>query len=268
MRAPDHDAGTGDGGDAGDTAKADAGDAGKAGDGGDAGAGDSGADAGDASDKDDASTVLGSATTDDGAGDGKGDGEKADGDDKDGEDGNPGVPEAYELKVTVKDAEGKDTEVEIDTELLAKATPTLKELGLTNEQANKLAPFIVEAQERAFAKQAEDFATVKADWAKEAAADPEIGGKNWKATQANAARALDHFVGPMKVKGENGEEVANPTRALLNESGLGNHKDLIRAFAKIGEAMGEDGTFARSDTGPVAKKGREEVLYPDDVPKK
>jgi hypothetical protein len=214
------------------------------------------------------STVLGSATTGDGTGDGKGDGEKADADDKADANSDNAVPEAYELKVTVKDAEGKDTEVEIDTELLGEATPVLKELGLTNEQANKLAPFIVKAQERAFAKQADDFAAVKADWAKEAAADPEIGGKHWKATQANAARALDHFVGPMTVKGEDGKDVPNPTRKLLDESGLGNHKDLIRAFAKVGEAMGEDGTFARSDTAPVAKKGREEVLYPDDVPKK
>ena len=274
MRAPDHDAGTG-AGDAGVGSDAGAGDGGGGGKAGaDAGSGDgnaqgsdTGADAGDAGKGDDA-TVLGSATAKDGAGDGKGDGEKAKADDKGDDDGDAGVPEAYDLKVTTKDAEGKETEVEIDTDLLAEATPVLKELKLTNDQANKLAPFVTKAIEKAFTKQADDYATVKADWAKQAQADAEIGGKNWKTTQTNAARALDHFAGPVSTKGEDGKEVPNAFRALLNESGLGNHPDMIRAFSKIGEALGEDGTFARSDIGTKQPKSREEALYPDDVPKK
>lgn len=216
----------------------------------------------------DSSTVLGSATTDDGAGDGKSDGDKAEADDKGDDDGAAGVPEAYDLNVTVKDAEGKETQVEIDSELLTEATPVLKELGLTNEQANKLAPFIVKAQERAFQRQTDDFATIKADWAKEAEADPEIGGKNWKTTQANAAKAIDRFIGPVTVKDKDGKDVPNPARQLLNESGLGNHKDLIRAWAEVGSMLAEDGTMARSDASQIAKKSREEALYPDDVPKK
>lgn len=267
MRAPDHDAGTGDGGDAGSDAGADNGADAGAGDGGDAGDGDSGADAGDGEGGDDNATVLGSATSGDGAGDGEGDDEKG-GKDGDGDgEGDPEVPETYELKVTTKDAEGKDVDVEIDADLLAEATPVLKDLKLTNEQANKLAPFVVKAVDKAFQKQGDEFATVKADWAKEAEADPDIGGKNWKSTQALAAKALDHFVGPVTAKDEDGNDVPNEFRKLLNESGLGNHPAMIRAFRKIGEGLAEDGTFARSDTGVPTKKSREEELYPDDVPK-
>lgn len=270
MRAPDgHDAGAGDGGNGGDGSDAGAGkgaDAG-AGDGGDAGAGDSGADAGDGKGGDDDTTVLGSATAGDGAGDDDGEGKK-DGEDGEGDgEGDLVVPETYELKVATKDAEGKDVEVEIDTDLLAEATPILKELNLTNDQANKLAPFVVKAIDKAFAKQGDEFSTVKADWAKEAAADPEIGGKNWKATQSLAAKALDHFVGPVTTKDKDGNETPNEFRKLLDESGLGNHPAMIRAFRKIGEGLAEDGTFARSDTGAPAKPPREEVMYPNDVPK-
>jgi hypothetical protein len=223
--------------------------------------------AADAAGEADDSTVLGSATTEAGAGDDEG---AKTSDAESGKTDDPGaadtVPETYELKVTAKDAEGKDIDVEIDTELLSEATPILKEVGLTNEQANKLAPLIVKAQERAFAKQADEFAVIRADWAKEAQADPEIGGKNWEATKNNAAKALDHFVGPSK-KDDAGRET-NEFRALLNDSGIGNRKELIRAFSKIGEAIAEDGTFARSEEKAVSKKSREEELYPDDVPKK
>ena len=32
---------------------------------------------------------------------------------------------------------------------------------------------------------------------------------------------------------------------LLDESGLGNHPEMIRAWAKVGGAIGEDGDFVR-----------------------
>jgi hypothetical protein len=124
MRAPDHDAGTDDtGGD-------------------DAGTGDQVVDTG--SDGDDAVTDLAAATTDSRSrrqGRRGQSGRKGDAD-------QPVVPEAYELKITTQDAEGKDVDVEIDTALLTEATPILKELNLTNEQANKLAPLAVKVQEK------------------------------------------------------------------------------------------------------------------------
>lgn len=253
MRAPDHDAGTG-----GDAAAS--GD----GDGGNAEAGSEGADGGDKG-ADGEGTVLGDATA--GTGDGEGDGEKGkDGDDGDDKGAADSIPENYELKVTVKDAEGKDAEIEIDTELLAEATPVLKEVGLSNEAANKLAPFVVKAQERFAQRQADEFATVKADWAKAAQSDPEIGGQNWKASTSLAAKALDHFVGPVSTKDEAGNDVPNEFRTLLNESGLGNHPSMIRAFRKIGEALAEDGNFARGDRAIQPKKSQAEILYPEDVP--
>lgn len=214
------------------------------------------------------SSLLGSA--DAAAGDGS-DGEGGGKDDQDGGDGDgkadaqaEGPPETYELKVTVQGEDGKDQDVPIDAELLTKATPVLKELGLTNEQANKVASLVPEIQSRILQTQADDFSALKADWAKEIKADPEFGGAKWKETEANAAKALDTFGAP-SVKDKDGNET-NPFRNLLNESGFGNHPEMIRMFAKIGKQLGE-GEFVRGDGARAEKQDRVRVLYPDDKPK-
>jgi hypothetical protein len=114
----------------------------------------------------------------------------------------------------------------------------------------------------------DEFAKVRADWAKEAQNDPEIGGKNWTDTQRFAAKALDHFGAPSEIKEVDGKKVeTNEFRKLLNESGMGNHPVFIRMFRKIGEAVSEDGTFVRNNQVVETKLSREERLYPDDVPK-
>ena len=266
MRAPDHDAGgdgsSGDGG-AGDSGGGD-------GDDGGAGAGDAGGDgSGDASDDD--ATALGSAQADDGAGDGEGDDAKdgANGKGDDAKDDADGPPEAYELK-PFKVGEGDDAaEVQIDTALLATITPTLKEAGVSQKQLETLAPKVVPAiQEQVLKQQADEFATTRAQWAKEAREDKEIGGKNWKASLGLAAKALDHFGAPSEIKEVDGKkQETNPFRLILNQSGLGEHPVMVRMFAKIGAALAEDGTFARSE-GKTVKLSREEVLYPADAPKK
>jgi len=167
------------------------------------------------------------------------------------------VPEKYDLVVTIKDEAGADVPVEIDSVLLGKADPVLREVGLSNAQANKLAPLVFDIQQRALDLQTAEFDGVKADWAKAAQADPELGGRNWKETEALAARALDTFGAP---KG-------SPVRQLLDDSGLGNHPEIIRLFREIGKRLTEDGNPPSAPGKPVVKS-REEVLYPDDVPQK
>lgn len=206
----------------------------------------------------DGGTVLGSAATDAGTGDGDAGKPEAG---KDGADdagkNDPVVPEKYEISLTVKDEAGNDQAVEIDSALLEAATPVLKDLGLTNEQANKVAGLVPQIQQRLFQQQADEFATTKTQWAKDAAADEEIGGKNWKESQTFAAKALDHFGAPKD----------SEFRKLLDDTGLGNHPEMIRIFRKVGAALGEETTFAQGDA-KIQKKSREEELYPDDVPKK
>lgn len=173
-----------------------------------------------------------------------------------------GVPESYTIA-----ADALPEGAEIDTKLLEDAAPTFKELGLSNKAANKLAPLALKVAERMAERQADNFAATRKAWADETLADPELGGKNWKATEANVARALDHFVGPQVGKGADGKEYPNEFRQLLNETGLGSHPVMVRAFKAIGEAMSEDTNFVRGDNGAAIKVPRENILYPEDAPK-
>lgn len=218
-------------------------------------AGTEGATTADASAEADATTLLGAATTEAGAGDGK----VADPTPTPVPDDN-GVPEAYELKpFTVGEGETAKT-IEIDSGLLETITPGLKEAGVTQPMLDKLAPSVVPAiQEQVIKAQTDEFAKVRADWAKEVQSDPEIGGKNLPETQRLAAKALDHYTGPADDK--------NEFRKLLNESGLGNHPVMVRFCRAVGADLSEDGTFVRNTNEQPANKSREERLYPEDQPK-
>lgn len=212
-------------------------------------------------------TLLGAAAADDGAGDSEGSAD-ASGETGDGAEASAdGLPEKYELTAP----EG----FEINEAVLSEATPVFKELGLGNEQAQKLMPLgakLIESHEQA---KADEFAAVRAGWAQETKADKDIGGANLKDTQRLAAKALDTFVGPQyllddkgeKVLGQDGKPIPNEFRQLLNESGMGDHPAMARFLRKVGEAVAEDGTIARGNSGPAVPKSREEALYPDDVPK-
>lgn len=164
-----------------------------------------------------------------------------------------GVPEAYELTAP----EGTT----LDAEAVAAATPVFKELGLSNEQANKLMPVAAQfAQQIADKLNGQILAQVQADrkaWLDSAKADPEIGGAQWDKTLTEGAAALDRLGFP---KGSG-------FRVLLDESGFGNHPDMIRAWAKVGQAIGDDPKFLRGNGAPAPKRDMAETLYPNDRPK-
>lgn len=160
-----------------------------------------------------------------------------------------GPPETYDLKMP--------DDIELDAELVAEATPLFKDAGLSNDQANKLVPLAIKVQERLLKTQADNFEALSADWAKSAMADAEIGGRNWPQTEVLVAKALDTFGAP----------AGSEFRKLLDQTRLGNHPEMIRMFRTIGEKLGED-DFVRSDKGTQTKPAREEVMYPNDVPKK
>jgi hypothetical protein len=97
------------------------------------------------------------------------------------------------------------------------------ELGLDSVKAQKIADHYFSMQKTSLAAQAEQ----STKWAEEAKADPEIGGAKFDATLDVAKKALDRFGG-------------TDLKELLVSTGLGNHKAIIRAFAKAGQAIAED----------------------------
>jgi hypothetical protein len=158
------------------------------------------------------------------------------------------VPETYELTPP----EGFE---KLDPEAVAAATPVFKELNLTNEQANKLMPVAGEFAKKIIAERDQqllgEVAATRKNWLEEAKADPEVGGANWDTSLEAAAKALDTLGFP---KG-------SPLRNYLNESGAGNHVEMIRLMAKVGKAIGEDTDFVRGNQNSAVKKTDEELFY-------
>lgn len=160
----------------------------------------------------------------------------------------PVVPEAYELTAP----EG----MAIDTDLLEEATPIFKELGLSNEQANTILPVaksLMEKTQQATVQSMIDAGNQQRKaWLDAAKADEQIGGNKWDASIDSAGRALDAL----------GHPEGSDFRTALNETGFGNHPEMIRIFARIGEMVGEDGDFVRPDAGTKVTDTLSE-MYPN-----
>jgi len=169
---------------------------------------------------------------------GAGDSTDEGGDEGQGGEGEPaaevGAPEAYEI--TLNDADGNP--ISLDQEMLTAATEVFKEFGLTNEQANKLVPLGYQMMQKGMEAAETNMVNVLADtrkaWLEEFKADPEIGGGKQDESLHLASKALDAL----------GFTKGTPFRELLDLSGLGNHRDMIFAFRKLGELVSEDSQFA------------------------
>lgn len=140
--------------------------------------------------------------------------------------------------VVLKFAEG----VKVDAALVGKVTPLFKEFGLKSEQAQKLADAFVKHQAEALAAQAkaddEAIAQVQKGYETALKADKELGGAHFNASIAAGQKALAKYGSP-------------ELTGFLDRTGLGNHPEIVRFFAKVGKAMGEDST--RNATGGASE---------------
>ncbi len=147
----------------------------------------------------------------------------------------------------------------IDPALVQNADPVLRDIGLTNAAANKLLPVardIMARTQESLVRQIEYAAAAqKKTWHDAFVADPEIGGAHRGETEHFAAKALDAL----------GYLQGHPFRQALNDSGFGNHPDLLRAFRRLGELLGEDGSFVRPLTAASRSRPVWERLYPDET---
>lgn len=144
-----------------------------------------------------------------------------------------GAPESYEPFTA---PEGW----EIDQALLADFSPTLKELNLTQEQAQKVidfAPKLVEQTAQATTTKVLDELgmTGRQGWVDAVKSDKEFGGDKLPENLAVAKKAMDAFASP-------------ELRALLIKSGMGNHPEMVRAFYRAGKAISADNYVAGGKT--------------------
>lgn len=136
------------------------------------------------------------------------------------------VPEKYEIKFGDLDA---------DPAVMEKFTPLAKELGLTQDAAQKLATFHAEQMATATAAQTSaldaSIKSLKDQWSAATRADPEFGhmagGKTFEENGAFIAKGLASFGTPALNK-------------ALIDSGMGNHPEIARYFYRVGKAVSED----------------------------
>ena len=148
------------------------------------------------------------------------------------------VPEKYEFKLPEGQA--------LDTGLLDKVTPVMKELGLTQVQAQKLvdvyAPYIKE-QSAALVKQSQEesmkvFNQMKTEWKDQT--NKLLGAEPAKEL-AYAAKFINKFGSP-------------ELRQMFNDTGVGNHPELVKLLVAAGKAISED-AMPRGKTTSEAKEG-------------
>ena len=148
--------------------------------------------------------------------------------------GSDGAPEQYEFTAP----EGQ----EFDPEALEAFSGVARELNLTQDGAQK----ILETMGTVMSERRDS--TVQG-WADATKADKALGGDKLDASLATAKTALDRFGSP-------------ELRALLNETGLGNHPEVVRAFVKVGEQISEDG-FVGAGGSPAENKTLAQRMYPN-----
>lgn len=150
-----------------------------------------------------------------------------------------GAPDKYEFTP----AEGQ----KFDDKVIEQFSEVAKELNLPQEAAQKMldkvAPVLA-------ARQAEQMEAARNAWANDAKTDKEFGGEHLDVNLSIAKKALDAFGSP-------------ELRTLLNESGLGNHPELIRLMVRAGKAISEDKIVTGGTNADVGTRGAAKVLYPN-----
>lgn len=143
-----------------------------------------------------------------------------------------GAPESYNFTAP----EGK----EFDDRVLTEFSAVAKDLNLTQEAAQQMLDRIGPALE---ARNAARISEAAAEWAENSMADKEFGGAAVEQNLAMAKKALDTFGTP-------------ELRDLLNETGLGNHPEIIRVLYRAGKAISEDTFVAGGGGMPNSRDAR------------
>ncbi len=151
------------------------------------------------------------------------------------------VPESY-ADFAMPEGVALDAQAAGDLKSLA------KELGLSQANAQRVADLGAQVLQRTSQAQADLVAKARNEWAEQARADKEMGGDKLAHSQAAAKRATDKFGSPELVQ-------------MLDESGLGNHPEVLRLLARVGAALTEDVPVSGAANAAATPSARD--LYPN-----
>lgn len=143
--------------------------------------------------------------------------------------------------------------IELDAKLAEAMSPVLKDIGLTQGQAQALAGALAKHRAEEVAKGAKEWSDMQASWVKDAMKDEEMGGDKWTKTVEEAQSAIARFGTP-------------GLKNFLNTSGGGNHTEVIRFMSRVGRAMSDDIPDAGGSNGGKPIEAAH-LLFPNDKPK-
>ena len=151
------------------------------------------------------------------------------------------APEQYE---EFKSPEG----VTLDSQALENFSEVARELNLSQDDAQK----VIDKMAPAMAARNEEVMTqLREQWLSDTSSDKEFGGEKLNENLGMAKKALDTFGSPELTQ-------------LLNETGLGNHPEVIRVFYRAGKAISEDG-FVKGQGTEAREQDPAKRLFPNQL---
>ena len=136
----------------------------------------------------------------------------------------------------------------VDESVQAAFKSAAKEAGLTQAQAQHLTNMGSLMRNKVMADHQAAQAQMHADWEAQSRSDKEFGGAKMDENLAIASKAINAFATP-------------ELKTLLDQTGIGNHPEMIRAFYRAGKAMSED-NLVPGGKGPAATSSLADRLYP------
>jgi len=118
-----------------------------------------------------------------------------------------------------------------------------KENNLTQDQAQAGVDIVTKMREAEMTQWVEQ----QKAWVEQAKSDKEYGGENFDQNISTAVKARDSFG-------------TSEFSEMLDNSGLGNHPEMIRFLNRVGKAISEDKVVVSGAN--AGQKTRENVLYP------
>ncbi len=144
--------------------------------------------------------------------------------------------------------------VQIDEKAMGEAAVLFKEVGLEQDQAQKLLTFAANREKAIAEAGVNAYVALQTKWVSEIKADPEIGGDKLPASLADAARAIDRLGG-------------QDLRAAMDLTGAGNNPAIVKALVRMGQMLKEDRFASGNGAAPAAAKSPAETIYGNDPAK-
>lgn len=154
-----------------------------------------------------------------------------------------GAPETYEFKAP----EGQ----QLDAALVAEASPIFKELGLSQDQAQKLVDFYTTKSAATQNELATKIDTMRAEWRDAVMKDPAIGPK-LDSVKVELGRAKDQLSPDVRAKFDE----------AMNTTGLGDHPAVVRALYEMAKLVNEGSHVTGASPSPAGQRSPSQPARP------